>query len=215
MAVNSRAKPQPGAPETPGSISHPVGEADPPITRLSCTPHCEETVTWSSWSKFHSSRILEDKLLEWPGPRPQGSWESPSQAPGEGGFQGCSVGVSRSGWTLLLSPGSRAARPSRLGEDSGCVYQKAAGSRLGSDSAVVLAGPAFPPGAAGQPRPALHGASGEPLGGFSLPPQRTPSCHVCVPCDTCDFGAGLGLVKLCVSAHTADTSVSAYLVKWA
>lgn len=87
--------------------------------------------------------MLEDKLLEWPGPRPQGSWESPSQAWRKGGFRAA----------LLLSRGSRAAQrgwgKARRVCTRGWLSVKAAGSRLGSDSAVVLAGPVFPLGAAG------------------------------------------------------------------
>lgn len=62
----------------------------------------------------------------------------------EGGVQGCSAVV----------PGEPCCT-ARLGEGSQGVYPrvalsvKAAGSRLGSDSAVVLAGPVFPLGAAG------------------------------------------------------------------
>lgn len=62
-----------------------------------------------------------------------------------GGVQGCSAVV----------PGELCCT-ARLGERlAGCVPEggslsvKAAGSRLGSDSAVVLAGPVFPLGAAG------------------------------------------------------------------
>lgn len=103
----------------------------------------------------------------------------------EGVFRACSAGVSRSGWTLLLSPGSRAAQASRLGErlgvrtGGGFLSVKAAGSPLRSDSALVLAGPAFLPGAAGQPRPALHGASGAPRWIFTTTTEGAELSGLC------------------------------------